>query len=179
MDLLLIAGVSGSGKSVAIAALEDSGYYSVSNLPVSQLAGLLAHLKTVRQDRVAIVLDAKTEPGIASIAQAIDAARRDGWTVRFLYLDAKSDTLVKRYSETRRRHPFSNDRRTLTEAIEIERDRLADARALQRENAKELLSLIRAAMARPSLSKEAHAHLAECENTLAEALKAPLQRPAA
>jgi len=55
----------------------------------------------------------------------------------------------------------------------------ADARALQRENAKELLSLIRVAMARPSLSKEAHAHLAECENTLAEALKAPLQRPAA
>ena len=130
MDLLLIAGVSGSGKSVAIAALEDSGYYSVSNLPVSQLAGLLAHLKAVRQDRVAIVLDAKTEPGIASIAQAIEAARRDGWTVRFLYLDAKSDTLVKRYSETRRRHPFSNDRRTLTEAIEFERERLADARTL-------------------------------------------------
>ena len=73
MDLLLIVGVSGSGKSVAIAALEDSGYYGVSNLPVSQLAGLLAHLKSAQQDRVAIVLDVKTE-GIAGIAPAIAAA---------------------------------------------------------------------------------------------------------
>jgi len=129
MDLLLIVGVSGSGKSVAIAALEDSGYYGVSNLPVSQLAGLLAHLKTAHQDRVAIVLDVKTE-GIAGIAPAIAAARRDGWTVRFLYLDAKTETLVKRFSETRRRHPFSNEQRTLTEAIEFERERLADVRTL-------------------------------------------------
>ena len=130
MDLLLIVGVSGSGKSVAIAALEDSGYYAVSNLPVTQLAGLLAHLKAARQERAAIVLDVKTEPGIGDIAKAIEAARRDGWTVRFLYLDAKTDTLVKRFSETRRRHPFSNNQRTLTEAIEFERERLADARPL-------------------------------------------------
>ncbi|TMH34006.1 MAG: RNase adapter RapZ [Betaproteobacteria bacterium] len=130
MDLLLIAGVSGSGKSVAIAAVEDTGYYGVSNLPVPQLAGLLAHLKTARQEHVAIVLDVKTEPGVAGIAEAIEAARGDGWTVRFLYLDAKTDTLVKRFSETRRRHPFSNHQRTLTEAIEFERERLADARPL-------------------------------------------------
>jgi UPF0042 nucleotide-binding protein len=130
MDLLLIVGVSGSGKSVAITALEDSGYYAVSNLPVTQLAGLLAHLKAARQDRAAIVLDVKTEPGVADIAQAIEGARREGWTVRFLYLDAKTDTLVKRFSETRRRHPFSDDKRTLTEAIEFERERLADARPL-------------------------------------------------
>jgi len=130
MDLLLIAGVSGSGKSVAMAALEDSGYYGVSNLPVSQLAGLLAHLKAARQQHVAILLDVKTEPGIAGISEAIEAARREGWTVRFLYLDAKTDTLVKRFSETRRRHPFSNDQRTLTEAIDFERERLADARQL-------------------------------------------------
>src|SRR5215471_19137230 len=129
MDLLLIVGVSGSGKSVAIAALEDSGYYGVSNLPVSQLGGLLAHLKAAQQDRVGIVLDVKTE-GIAGIAPAIAAARRDGWTVRFLYLDAKTETLVKRFSETRRRHPFSNEQRTLTEAIEFERERLADVRTL-------------------------------------------------
>src|SRR5437870_4208006 len=57
MDLLLIGGVSGSGKSVALAALEDSGYYAVSNLPLAQLAGLLAHLKNARIDRVAVALD--------------------------------------------------------------------------------------------------------------------------
>jgi RNase adapter protein RapZ len=130
MDLLLIAGVSGSGKSVALAALEDSGYYAVSNLPSTQLGGLLSHLKAVRQQHVAIVLDVKTTPDLNGVAEAIEAARGDGWTVRFLYLDAKTDTLVKRFSETRRRHPFSDDARTLREAIEFERTRLTEVRSL-------------------------------------------------
>ena len=130
MDLLLIGGVSGSGKSVAIAALEDSGYYAVSNLPLSLLSALLAQLKATAQDRVAIVLDVKTEPGLAGLSSAIDDARTNGWTVRFLYLDAKTDTLVKRFSETRRRHPFSGAERTLTEAIEFERGVFADVRPL-------------------------------------------------
>ena len=130
MDLLLIGGVSGSGKSVALAALEDSGYYAVSNLPVAQLAGLLAQLKAARLDRVAIVLDVKTGPGLAGLPAAIEAARKDGWSVRLLYLDAKTDTLVKRFSETRRRHPFSGGERTLTEAIEFERALFADVRSL-------------------------------------------------
>jgi UPF0042 nucleotide-binding protein len=130
MDLLLIGGVSGSGKSVALGALEDSGYYAVSNLLLSQLLPLLAQLKATGQDRVAIVLDAKTEPGLGGLSGAIDDARAQGWTVRFFYLDAKTDTLVKRFSETRRRHPFSSDERTLTEAIELERKRLADVRTL-------------------------------------------------
>jgi UPF0042 nucleotide-binding protein len=130
LDLLLIGGVSGSGKSVALAALEDSGYYVVSHLPLTQLPGLLGYLKNARQDRVAIGLDVKTEPALAGLATAIDAARAEGWQVRFLYLDAKTDTLVKRFSETRRRHPFSSDDRTLTEAIEFERARLADVKQL-------------------------------------------------
>ena len=130
MDLLLIGGVSGSGKSVALAALEDSGYYAVSNLPLSQLPPLLAQLESTSQDRVAIVLDVKTEPGLDRLSASIDDARAHGWTVRFLYLDAKTDTLVKRFSETRRRHPFSSGDRTLTEAIELERQRLADVRLL-------------------------------------------------
>jgi UPF0042 nucleotide-binding protein len=130
MDLLLIGGVSGSGKSVALAALEDSGYYAVSNLPLAQLAGLLEHLKGARIDRVAVALDAKTGSGLAGLPAAIEAARVEGWTVRFLYLDAKTDTLVKRFSETRRRHPFSGEDRTLTEAIEFEREVFADVRPL-------------------------------------------------
>ena len=71
MDLLLIGGVSGSGKSVAIAALEDSGYYAVSNLPLSLLPALLAQLKATAQDRVAIVLDVKTEPGLDGLSSAM------------------------------------------------------------------------------------------------------------
>jgi UPF0042 nucleotide-binding protein len=130
MDLLLIGGVSGSGKSVALAALEDSGYYAVSNLPLAQLAGLLAHLKGARVDRAAVALDARTGSGLAGLPAAIEAARGEGWMVRFLYLDAKTDTLVKRFSETRRRHPFSGEERTLTEAIEFEREVFADVRSL-------------------------------------------------
>ena len=130
MDLLLIGGVSGSGKSVALAALEDSGYYAVSNLPLSQLPPLLARLDEATQHRVAIVLDVKTEPVLDGLSGAINDARAHGWTVRFLYLDAKTETLVKRFSETRRRHPFSSGARTLTEAIELERERLADVRTL-------------------------------------------------
>ena len=130
MDLLLIAGVSGSGKSVALAAFEDSGYYAVSTLPLTQLAGLLAHLKSSQQQRVAIALDVRTTPRLDGIADAIRAAREDGWTVRILYLDAKTDTLVKRFSETRRRHPFSGDTRTLKEAIDFERTLLEEVRTL-------------------------------------------------
>jgi len=128
MDLLLIGGVSGSGKSVALAALEDSGYYSVNNLPPALLAETAVYLAQAGQDRVAVALDVKTGPGLPALGEAINATRRAGWTVRFLYLDAKTDTLVKRFSETRRRHPFSSNERTLTEAIEYERGLLADAR---------------------------------------------------
>lgn len=130
MDLLLIGGVSGSGKSVALAALEDSGYYAVNNLPPTLIAATAAHLATSGQTRVAIALDVKTGPGLPGLAQAMAAAKEAGWNVRFLYLDAKTDTLVKRFSETRRRHPFSSDDRTLTEAIECERGLLAEAREL-------------------------------------------------
>src|SRR3982751_3013973 len=130
MDLLLIGGVSGSGKSVALAALEDSGYYAVSNLPLTQLGGLLVHLGSAGESRVAIGLDVKTDHGVAGVPGAIAEAQDAGWKVRFLYLDAKTDTLVKRFSETRRRHPFSSDAHTLTEAIEHERELITEVRTL-------------------------------------------------
>ena len=128
MDLLLIGGVSGSGKSVALAALEDSGYHAINNLPPSMLVAAAADLARGGQGRVAVALDVKTGPGLPGLGAAIAALKGAGWTVRFLYLDAKTDTLVKRFSETRRRHPFSSDARTLTEAIEHERALLAEAR---------------------------------------------------
>jgi UPF0042 nucleotide-binding protein len=130
MDLLLIGGVSGSGKSVALAALEDSGYYAVNNLPLPLVAETARYLATAGRDRVAIALDVKTEPGLAGLPDTLAQLRQAGWDVRFLYLDAKTETLVKRFSETRRRHPFSSDTRTLTEAIDYERGLLADVRPL-------------------------------------------------
>src|ERR1043166_1694520 len=129
MDLLLIGGVSGSGKSVALTALEDGGYYTVSHLPPAQLDGLLAHLKSAGIDRVAVVLDFKTGR-VTDVGAAIESSRREGWTARFLYLDARTDTLVKRFAETRRRHPFATGKRSLTDAIEYERSVFEDLRLL-------------------------------------------------
>ena len=77
MDLLLIGGVSGSGKSVALAALEDAGYYVVNNLPVPLIAATLVHLAQGQQQRVAIALDVKTGPGLPGLADAIAHARAD------------------------------------------------------------------------------------------------------
>ena len=130
MDLLLIGGVSGSGKSVALAALEDSGYYAVNNLPLPLVAETAHYLAQAGRDRVAIALDVKTEPGLTGLPATIAQLRALNWSVRFLYLDAKTETLVKRFSETRRRHPFSSDARTLTEAINYERSLLAEVRPL-------------------------------------------------
>jgi len=132
VDLLLIGGVSGSGKSVALAALEDSGYYAVNNLPLPLLAETIAHLRNAGHDRVAVGLDAKTAPGLGELPDALDALRDAGCSVRFLFLDTRTETLVKRFSETRRRHPFSSQSRTLTEAIEYERKLLAPVRPLAR-----------------------------------------------
>ena len=130
MDLLLIGGVSGSGKSVALAAFEDAGYYAVNNLPPPLLVETARYLARRGQSRVAVALDVKTGPGLPGLEKAIDELGEAGWNVRFLYLDAKVDTLVKRFSETRRRHPFSSNERTLTEAIEYERALLAEVRPL-------------------------------------------------
>jgi UPF0042 nucleotide-binding protein len=128
MDLLLIGGVSGSGKSVALGALEDSGYYAVNNLPLPLVAEAVGYLAGAGRDRVAIALDVRTAPGLTDLPATLDRLREGGWNVRFLYLDAKTETLVKRFSETRRRHPFSSETRTLTEAIDYERALLAEVR---------------------------------------------------
>ena len=130
MNLTLIGGVSGSGKSVALAAFEDAGYYAVNNLPVALLLETADYLQRAGQRRVAIALDVKSGPGLPGLAEAMTALDARGFRVSFLYLDATVDTLVKRFSETRRRHPFSSEDRTLTEAIEYERALLAHARQL-------------------------------------------------
>jgi UPF0042 nucleotide-binding protein len=130
MDLLLIGGVSGSGKNVALGALEDSGYYAVNNLPMSLVELTATYLANAGRSRVAITIDAKIAPGLAGLGATIERLRELGWSVRFLYLDAKTETLVKRFSETRRRHPFSSPERTLTEAIDFERELLVDARPI-------------------------------------------------
>ena len=129
-EIVLIGGVSGSGKSVALGALEDAGYYTVNNLPLPMLPDLVRHVARDGFTRIGITIDAKTNPTIDELKTAIESLRQMPASVRFIFLDAKAETLVKRFSETRRRHPLSSDERTLREAIDLERSQVGDARAL-------------------------------------------------
>ena len=129
-DIILIGGVSGSGKSVALGALEDAGYYTVNNLPLPMLPDLVRHVSRSGHARIGVTIDSKSSPSFADLTAAIGSLRALPATVRFVFLDATAETLVKRFSETRRRHPLSSDERTLREAIELERSLLGDAREL-------------------------------------------------
>ncbi len=121
MQIALITGLSGSGKSVALHVLEDHGFYCVDNLPVSVLPPLVADLQVRGQERVAIGIDVRSGDSLASLPAEVARLKGAGHDVRAVYLDASDDTLVTRFSETRRRHPLSNGSRTLEECIECER----------------------------------------------------------
>ena len=125
MRIVIISGLSGSGKTIALNLFEDAAYYCVDNLPASLLQTLIDQLAQQGIGKVAIAIDSRSGDSIAALPQQLDALRAAGHEVHFLFLDAKSETLLKRYSETRRRHPLAGDSRTLTEAIAEERRRLA------------------------------------------------------
>jgi UPF0042 nucleotide-binding protein len=126
MQLILITGLSGSGKSVALHVLEDSGYYYVDNLPLKLLQQTVDLLDRGQQSRVALSLDMRSAEELAGLPGQLAEFRRRGHDVRVLFLEAKTDTLIKRFSETRRRHPLADGGLTLTECIERERDLLSD-----------------------------------------------------
>jgi UPF0042 nucleotide-binding protein len=130
LDIVVIGGVSGSGKSVALGALEDAGYCTVNNLPLPLLADLVHHLGKSGFTRIGVAIDSKSGPALRLLPEIIATLRKSPAQVRFIYLDAKVETLVKRFSETRRRHPLSSAERTLPEAIEEERAIVGDAREL-------------------------------------------------
>ena len=136
LELVLITGMSGSGKSVALRALEDAGYFCVDNLPPELLLQFVElEEKNVRR-RVAIAMDVRTANSLPQVPEHLNALVQRGIAVRPLFLDATTDTLVRRFSETRRRHPLSraasegiaDQHRDVVEAIELERDLLAELR---------------------------------------------------
>jgi UPF0042 nucleotide-binding protein len=133
-DAVLLTGMSGSGKSVALRALEDSGYYCVDNLPPELLLPLIGLEQQQGARQVAIAMDARTTGSLPLIPEQLGALRRQGVPVRTVFLDATTDTLVRRFSETRRRHPLSrpaasgDGQSVLVEAIERERELLAGLR---------------------------------------------------
>lgn len=126
MQIVLVSGLSGSGKSIAIAVLEDIGYYCVDNLPLAMLTPLVEHLQGEGHARVAIAIDARSGERFAHLPEIVETLRAQGHDLRVIFLEAKTLSLVKRFSETRRRHPLSSDAVSLQEAIQLERERLAD-----------------------------------------------------
>lgn len=130
MQIILISGLSGSGKSIALNVLEDGGYYCVDNLPVKLLSDLTRILLQTGSERIAVSIDVRSIGSLSQLPEHIHALKLRGMDVRLLFLEANTETLVKRFSETRRKHPLSDDRLTLPECIESEREMLAEIREL-------------------------------------------------
>ena len=137
LQIVLITGMSGSGKSVALHALEDAGFFCVDNLPPELLVPFVALEKEHKATRVAIAMDVRTATSLPLLPEQLAVLKAQGIKVKSLFLDATTGTLVRRYSETRRKHPLSqsasehstqDQRRALVDAIELERELLADLR---------------------------------------------------
>ncbi|MDE2615223.1 MAG: RNase adapter RapZ [Burkholderiales bacterium] len=133
-EVVLITGISGSGKSVALHALEDAGFFCVDNLPPELLRDFIRVEAEHGVRRMAIAVDVRTAGSLPALVPLIDELRGDGVKIRPLFLDASTDTLVRRYSESRRPHPLSqpeaggSTQHALIEAIELERLMLAELR---------------------------------------------------
>lgn len=136
LELVLITGMSGSGKSVALRALEDAGYFCVDNLPPELLLQFVELEERNARRRVAIAMDVRSADALPQVPAQLQELVNRGVAVRPLFLDATTDTLVRRFSETRRRHPLSrpgtdaspDQHRAVVEAIELERELLQDLR---------------------------------------------------
>lgn len=155
LHLVLITGISGSGKTVALRMLEDAAFACVDNLPVQMLASFLQVMRSEQQEKVAVSIDVRTRGLGTNLPELVEAERRLGTDVRILFLDASTHILVQRFSETRRRHPLSHSppyqeesthdlgaqgheptlarsgvMHALEESIALERDLLASMRSL-------------------------------------------------
>ena len=130
MEIVLITGMSGSGKSVALRALEDSGFYCVDNLPPELLIPFIELENGQKEERVAIAIDVRSANSLPLMPGQLQVLESRGYKITSIFLDASSDTLLRRYSESRRRHPLSGNKATegelaLTESIEYERELLS------------------------------------------------------
>lgn len=125
MKLFLISGLSGSGKSVALHVLEDAGFYCVDNLPATLLPQLVRQLEADGYDRAAVAMDVRGGASLAALPKQVrDLQAGGGIELRFVFLDARDEILIQRFSETRRAHPLADPRTPLSEAIARERETL-------------------------------------------------------
>ncbi len=127
MKLVIVTGLSGSGKSVALHTLEDLGYYCIDNLPMFLLVALAEDLVERRQtqrDRIAVGIDARTgSEGLSQLPSLVRNLRRQSVECEILFLEARDEILLRRFSETRRRHPLTDADANLTLDDAIRRER--------------------------------------------------------
>jgi len=125
MDLTIVSGLSGSGKTVALQALEDIGYYCIDNLPANLLPHFASSLMNTPDNRAAVSIDVRNRHFLETLSDSLAELKRLGIEFRILYLYANEDTLIKRFSETRRRHPLTDMSISLVEGIRQEHQLLA------------------------------------------------------
>jgi len=132
-EVVLVTGISGSGKSVALHALEDAGYFCVDNLPPELLREFVRLEHARDTHRIAVAVDVRAARSLPALVPLMDEMRAEGVQIRSLFLDATTDALVRRFSETRRPHPLANPsasdtQHALIDAIELERLLLGELR---------------------------------------------------
>ncbi len=127
MRLVIVSGLSGSGKSVALNVLEDAGFYCIDNIPVGLLRSFVKEIEPRQDpdyDQVGVGLDARNLPDVAQLPGLIDELRESGSGCEVVFLQARDDVLLSRFSETRRKHPLTSDNISLPEALAKERQLL-------------------------------------------------------
>lgn len=129
MNLIIVSGLSGSGKTVALKVMEDLGYYCLDNLPLGLIPAFVERYQAnpkLESDKVAIGIDARNIPeDLLQYKDIVKGLKNDGINCETFYLMADEETLLKRFSETRRRHPLTGSNTSLAEAIKIEAELLA------------------------------------------------------
>lgn len=129
MQLVLVSGLSGAGKSIALDVLEDAGHYCVDNLPATLLMDVVGFLAEAGHERAAVSVDARSA-ALVALPESVARLKAGGIECRVLFLEANAQTLLRRFSETRRRHPLTVEGLALDEAIARERTLLAEVAEL-------------------------------------------------
>ena len=121
MKLFIFTGLSGSGKSVALKTLEDLEFYCIDNLPIKLLDACIETLKIQSYSNVAISLDVRNPSFLGTLPEEVESLSKKGIDIKIIFLNASKESILRRYSETRRPHPLADDNTTLNECIEVER----------------------------------------------------------
>ncbi|MCK5726988.1 MAG: RNase adapter RapZ [Thiotrichaceae bacterium] len=131
MNFVIVSGLSGSGKTMVLNTLEDHGYYCIDNLPIELLSQLYSTPSLQQQEKVAIGIDVRnSKMGLHDLPHNLKKIHQHGHEVDLIFLHAEQQILLKRYNETRRKHPLSNASRSLPEALELETKRMEEIRSL-------------------------------------------------